>query len=91
MLYPSQDRVQSLHSKESLKHPIRPESTLLHANVNYRRWAVDYGHTVLAGHIDEFAHAEVDDEYGDADIRNLAGSVPAPISRLSSNTRPRSV
>ena len=80
LLYPSRDRVQSLHNEESLRCPIRSESTPLHANVNYRRGAVDYGHTVLAGHISEYAHAEVDDEYSDADMRDLAGSMPASIS-----------
>ena len=61
LLTPCWDTVQSLHSEESLRRPIRPESTRLHANVNYRRGAVDFGHTVLAGHINEQAHAEVDD------------------------------
>ena len=89
--YPSRDRVQSLPSGESLRRPTRSESTPIHANVNYRRGAVGYGHTVLAGHISEYAHAVVEDEYSYADMEELAGSMPAPISRLSSNTRPRSV
>ena len=72
--------MQSLPSGESLRRPTRSESTPLHANVNYRRGAIGYGHTVLAGHFSEYAHAVVNDEYSYADMGELAGSMPAPIS-----------
>ena len=81
LLAPCRDRVQSIPQELSVRRSIRSESTPV----------VDYGRTALAGQADQLAHADVEYEYGNADIRNLAGSMPAPISRLSSNTRPRSV
>ena len=81
LLAPCRDRVQSIPQELSVRRSIRSESTPV----------VDYGRTALAGQADQLAHADVEYEYGDADMRNLAGSMPVPISRLSSNTRPRSV
>ena len=50
--------MQSLHNEVFIKHSSRPESKRLHDNVIYRRRIVDYGQTILAGHVDELAHAD---------------------------------
>ena len=80
---PCRDRVQSIPAELSVRHPIRPESTRLHPNVNARRGGVaDYRHTVLAGHVDGMNPMDVNDRFG-TDLGSLTGSLPAPISRLT--------